>query len=417
MKESRTLEYNAQITNSFLKTVSAFSNFGTGEIKFGINDDGSVCGIDNLEDTCLDLENRINDTITPKPDYSLNINTTSKTITLTVYEGNYKPYLYKGKAYRRSDTATIEVDQLELKRLTLEGSNLYFEGLPCDERNLTFSYVENVMKIKLGISDLTEDILRTLGFLSEKRVFNNAAALFADSNNFPGIDMARFGDSISVILDRELYCSCSILEQYEKAVSLYRKYYQYEEISGVDRVSKELVPEKAFREAVANALVHRTWDIYSHIRIAMFPDRIEITSPGGLSTGVTKEEYLKGNISYLRNPIIGNMFFRLHYIEMFGTGIQRIKEAYSSCKVQPAFDIFDNSIRIVLPLITAKYQITEEEQVVINLLSTGRILSSREIGNAMEFSKDKAIRILNGLIEKRYVKIIGNGRGTKYILS
>ena len=115
MKETRTLEYKSELTNSFLKTVSAFSNFVTGKILFGIADDGTVIGVDDPDQRCLDIENKINDSISPKPDYVLSINRKTNVITLEVNEGKYKPYLYKGKAYRRSDTASIEVDQIELK--------------------------------------------------------------------------------------------------------------------------------------------------------------------------------------------------------------------------------------------------------------------------------------------------------------
>ncbi len=60
------------------------------------------------------------------------------------------------------------------------------------------------------------------------------------------------------ILDRENYTHMSIITQYDKALNMYRRYYQYEQIKGADRVLIEKVPEKAFREVVANALVHRT---------------------------------------------------------------------------------------------------------------------------------------------------------------
>ena len=120
MKETKTLEYKSEVTNSFLKTVSAFSNFGTGKIQFGIADNGDVLGINNPEQKCLDIENKINDSISPKPDYSLSINRKNNVITLEVNEGRYKPYYYKGKAYRRSDTSSVAVDQIELKRLILE---------------------------------------------------------------------------------------------------------------------------------------------------------------------------------------------------------------------------------------------------------------------------------------------------------
>ena len=116
---------------------------------FGVADDGKVIGVDDPDQKCLDIENKINDSISPKPDYSLSINRRNNVITLEVSEGQYKPYLYKGKAYRRSDTASIEVDQVELKRLTLEGNNLYYESLPNDE-DMTFVELENKLVEQLG---------------------------------------------------------------------------------------------------------------------------------------------------------------------------------------------------------------------------------------------------------------------------
>ena len=74
MRESRTPEYKESITNTFLKTVSAFANYGSGEIIFGIADDGRIIGIQDPKAACLDIENRINDSIDPIPEYTLSIN-------------------------------------------------------------------------------------------------------------------------------------------------------------------------------------------------------------------------------------------------------------------------------------------------------------------------------------------------------
>lgn len=111
MRESRTLEYKETAdSNTFMKTVSAFANYGSGKIIFGISDGGKVKGILNPVKACLDLENKINDSIKPVPEYSMEIQEDS-TIVLNISEGKYKPYLYKGKAYKRNDSATIEVSR------------------------------------------------------------------------------------------------------------------------------------------------------------------------------------------------------------------------------------------------------------------------------------------------------------------
>lgn len=140
MKESKTLEFKETVTKTFLKTVSAFSNYGGGKIIFGIDDNGNVKEIEKSEDVCIDIENSINDNISPQPKYNILVND-DRTITLTVFEGDNKPYFYKSKAYKRNDTATIEVDTFELTRLILESKKINFEELKAEKQELEFTYL------------------------------------------------------------------------------------------------------------------------------------------------------------------------------------------------------------------------------------------------------------------------------------
>jgi ATP-dependent DNA helicase RecG len=413
MRESRTLEYKESITNTFLKTVSAFANYGSGEIIFGIADDGRIIGIPDLKAASLDIENRINDSIDPVPEYTLSINEKTSVITLRVQEGLHKPYLYKAKAYRRNDTATIAVDRLELARLILEGQNSSFEELPASDQDLSFQILEDKLIAELHIDSFSKDTLKTLELYQEGSGFNKAGELLADRNKFCGIDMVRFGDNINIILDRKTVEHVSILKQFDQALDMFRQYYEYERIKGSTREKISLIPEEAFREAVANALVHRTWDIDSHVNIAMFQDRIRITSPGDLPRGVSEEEYLRGGISILRNPIIGNVFYRLHMIEKFGTGIRRINDTYQSSMIKPVFTIGENTICIDLPVLQEKSDLLPDEQKVFALLKN-RELPSSAIVEATGFGKSKTVTILNKLVNKGYIMVSGTGRGTKY---
>lgn len=86
MRESRTLEYKENLSsNTFLKTISAYANYGEGKIIFGINDQGNVIGITDPVNGCLNLENKINDSLSPVPEFRLEIQ--ENTIVLTVYAG------------------------------------------------------------------------------------------------------------------------------------------------------------------------------------------------------------------------------------------------------------------------------------------------------------------------------------------
>lgn len=413
MKESRVLEFKSDITNTFLKTVSAFANFGTGRILFGVDDDGNTVGIENSKETCLNIENKINDSISPIPDYTLQINEKTNVITLEVKEGKYKPYYYKAKAYKRNDTATIEVDRLELANLILEGENLTFDEIKSEKQNLSFEILGKQMKEKLGISSFSTDIQRTLGLMDKDKIYNNAAALLSDENNFSGIDIARMGENVNFLLDRNTVSGVSVLKQYDTAVKYYKQYYQFEQIQGVERKKHEKIPENAFREAVANAIVHREWNMNANIRILLWNDRIEIVSPGGLPNGVIKEDYLQSRLSVLRNPILADVFFRLNLIERFGTGIMRINEAYSDSKKKPIFNISESSISVTLPVVGLD-NLTDDQMKVYELMSEGRTVGSSEVSEKTGFGRTKSLEILKFLVKNGYSETIGNGRGTKY---
>ena len=155
-----------------------------------------------------------------------------------------------------------------------------------------------------------------------------------------------------------------MLDEYEKTTAVFRDYYQYEVIQGADRKRVEKIPEAAFREAVANALIHRAWDVDSQIRVSMFDDRIEIVSPGGLPSGITAEEYLSGRLSVLRNRNLANVFYRLGFVEIFGTGITRIKQLYEESLIKPEFEVSENAIKIMLPVFESNVNLTEDEKVI-----------------------------------------------------
>ena len=107
--------------------------------------------------------------------------------------------------------------------------------------------------------------------------YNTAGELLADENDidFSGIDIVKFGKDINKILYRKTISNVSLLTQFDSAVD--------------------------FRESLANAIVHRVWDTNSYIQIEMYEDKIEINPPRGLPAGISKDEYLNGNISVLRN--------------------------------------------------------------------------------------------------------------------
>ncbi|WP_422484771.1 RNA-binding domain-containing protein [Gudongella sp. DL1XJH-153] len=421
-KEKYNLELKEEISKTFLKTVSAFANYNDGEIIFGIENYGNVKGIiGSIEEVMLKIENMINDSITPVPYFKINVKEieNKKIIILEVRKGKDTPYYYRGKAYKRSDTSTIEVDRFELRRLAMEGTNMHYEDRKASSQELKFNVLETRLKKEAGIERIDLDILKTLNLCNKVGYYNIAGELLADKNGieFSGIDIVKFGKDINKIQYRKTISNVSLLTQFDTAIDIFEQYYIFEEIEGYNRTKKELIPKEAFRESLANAIVHRVWDTNSYIQIAMHEDKIEINSPGGLPEGITKDEYLYGNISVLRNPIIAGVFNRLSIIEKFGTGIARINKEYINSISRPDYEVSENRIRIILPVIEIdSLDLSKDEILIYELLKAEGELSRKEIDLKTGFNKSKALRILNSLVDKNIISRSGSGPTVTYKL-
>ena len=411
-RENQFLEFKQDHTKTYLKTVSAFANFRGGEIRFGVKDDGSILPIKDPQAFALDIENQINDSISPQPLYKIALNA-NNIVSLFVEKGADTPYLYNGKAYKRSSTATIEVDNYELKRLVLEGKNISFDSLPCEKENLNFKTLTNSLNAKLGISEFDESILKTIGLLT-KDGLNNAALLLSDENTLNGLDIAVFGKNINVFKERINLSNLSIISQFEKAMEIFDRYYVEERVESDYRHRFERIPKVAFREILLNAIVHRDYLIKGNSKVSMYEDRIIISSPGGLPAGINEDQYSLGLFSVFRNPIIVNVFHRLGLVESFATGIIRTNIAYQAFDIKPRLEVFENAIQVILPTVEDRFFLTNEEEYFLSLLDSNFMYSREKLEDITGFNKPKLIRVLNALIEKKYIRKIGQGKSTLY---
>ncbi len=411
-RETKNIEYKETTTKTYLKTVSAFANFNDGVIIFGITDDGVIKGIANPNEECLKIENQINDSIRPKPDYNLKIND-DKTITLKVKKGLQTPYRYNGKCYKRNDSATIEVDSITENRLVLEGMNLSFEELVSKDQNCTFSILGESLKKTINLENFNDDTLKSLNLLN-KNGYNNAASLLSDKNAFPGIDIVIFGSNINEIRKRYTFSNISLLKQYFEVIKIFEEQYVIERIEGGFRKKYEIIPFEAFREAIANAIIHRTYDIQVNTKVEMYNDKIIVSSPGGLMPEMNLSAFLNGKYSYLRNPILANVFHRLDIVEIFATGIKRINESYNEYELKPIFDVTDSYISITLPT-KKEIELTTNEKKVLTFMNTSREYTRAELEDITCLKKDTLIRTLNSLLSKNL--LIKSGKTSSIVYS
>lgn len=416
LREDRTREYKEVITKTYLKTVSAYANYNTGRIFFGVANDGSIKPLKDPVQQILDLENQINDSIHPNPDYSFSIGADG-VIILEVRKGRETPYCYRGKAYKRNDSATVEVSEIEFKNLILKGTRRSFTEIPCAEKDLTFGYFSTMFSDRFGIDTKMPDTFITLELYTRQEGFTNGALLLSDENHFPGIDLVIYDKDPHQIRRRESYSNMSVLEMMNDVCQIFEQEYSYETVEGWQRLLKWKVPVEAFRELIANALVHREWMIQSSIRVEFFENGIRVTSPGGLPDGITQEEYLADcHISVIRNKTLAFVFLKLGLIESLGFGLPMIRSLYSQQTQQPEFIVSENYLQTFLPVFSLTEDLTPEEKMIRDLILTRQPVSAQDLLGSHSLSRSTQQRILNSLIEKKIVHRTGNGRGTRYYI-
>ena len=154
---------------------------------------------------------------------------------------------------------------------------------------------------------------------------NAFVLLTSDHFRFSKTQCAVFkGTDRSVFLDKREYTG-SLYEQIDEAVSfVLRNIRLGAKIDGIQRKEAYELPVAAIREMIVNAHCHRLMTDESCVQVAIYDDRLEVTSPGSLYNGLTFEEALQGH-SKLRNRAIANVFSQIGLIEAWGTGLQRIQ--------------------------------------------------------------------------------------------
>ncbi len=424
--ENKYIEFKEKYTKNILKTISAFSNYHDGTIVIGVSDNKQVVGVLNPIQMRLNIENTINDSIRPRPDFEVSEKVIDNRTVLVfkIYKGQYTPYIFEGRSYRRADTSTVPVEKHEYDELVLYGRNLSYEELEYEAIELKFDKLAGLLTEKLGIYEMNRDILKSLELIKQEK-WTNAAAFLADKNTFDdlGIDMIVYSDNdMTLIKDRVNLRRLSILSYFDAAIEFYKKHInQGDIIRGAYRKSLSEVPFEAYREAVANAIIHRDYSRGGNCRIEIFENRIEITSIGSLPIGISEEEFRNGIFSKVRNKIITNVFLRCGIIEKMGTGIRRMIIAYKDYSNKPLLKVFQNSVQVILPKIgieklavNERSRLTYGEDKLVQFIKVEKQVTREQVEEFLNVKKTKATKMLRELFEKGVIVKIGVGKNTKY---
>ena len=353
--ESKNVEFKENLPErsiKYMKSVVAFSNGTGGKIIFGIADKTREVigfGTEDVFKTMDAIANAVSDSCEPAiiPDITLQTIDGKTVIVVEVSEGRQRPYYIKalgreGGVYVRVAGTTRLADEYMIKELMFEGSNRYFDQALCAGLRITDADIDALCKAmkeqaiknahsdeqKASIKEVGRQQLRSWGVLIErdgKDYPSNAYAILTGCGALPVATQCGVfkGTTKEVFVDRREYTG-PIWEQIEEAFQfVLRNIHLGATIVGIYRQDVYEIPPDAIRELIINAAVHRSYLDHGNIQIAIYDDRLEITSPGKLPMGQTLNR-MKEGYSQIRNEALAYAFSYMNLIEHWGSGIPRI---------------------------------------------------------------------------------------------
>ncbi len=421
MEEDIRTEFKRQLTNECMKTVVAFSNTVGGTLYIGMDDDGTPFGVNDVDSTSLRLIQLISDTIRPDTRMITDVDHVTidgkDLVKVEVCEGTSKPYYLREKGLRpegvyvRMGPSSVQATEAQILKMVRENS-VSFESLISFNQDLTFSTAEHVFA-EAGV-EFGKNQMISLGLISGGS-YTNLAYLVSDQCTV-GMKLAAYSDRNKTgFLDRAEVRG-SILTQVRDAMEFLNRYNPLRSnISGIRRTDWRAYPDYALREALTNAVVHRDYSVNADTLVSVFGDGISVASYGGLTKGLGVDDIIQG-MSSPRNPMMASLFYRLGFIESYGTGIPRMMGDYKDALVKPSIQLSTNVFKVELPAISPSVNGQSDVDAIMDYARSNGSLSRSDAERILGESRSKAGSLLSSMVDEGLLERVGNGKQTRYRL-
>ena len=444
-RESETVELKEVVVDDIKKEIIAFANCDGGKLYIGVRDDGTVIGLDNADSVSLQISNMVRDAI--KPDitmflhYETIVENGKNVVAVDIQRGTDRPYYLAQKGMRpegvyvRQGYSSVPATDTAIRRMIKETDGDRFEAMRCLNQDLTFEATKK--EFELRKTDFGPQQMRTLKLIDQDGLYSNLALLLSDQCVHT-IKVAVFqGTDQTIFKDRREFTG-SLMQQMNEVYDFIDFRNQTRAtIEKLYRVDVRDYPEVAVREALLNLLVHRDYSFSASAFISIYEDRIEFVSIGGLMPGIDLEDVMVG-ISVCRNQDLANVFYRLHLIEAYGTGMGKIMKAYESMQVKPVIETTKNAFKIILPNINAKYEtenatvktksdtpvtvhtekeLSDEEEKILEYARKYGAITRNDVIGLLEVSASTAARVIRKMVKTNLLEQKGKARNTHYTIA
>ena len=419
---------------SWLKSVSAFANGLGGSLFFGIDDDGIVKGLDDVQHVCESISCKIRDYMDPLPDVEMipqEIDS-HEILQLKVSAGSYTPYYYVGDGQRvafiRIGDESLPATAEQMVRLVLKGSNKTYDSLHTDYKaeDYAFTILANTFKTRTS-QEWNKKYLLSFGLVAGSGNLTNAGALFADDcplwqsrlycTRWDGkakgdaINDAEFTGNVLMLLREAMNFVKSNTKNGWKKLPNGRK-------------NKPEYAERAVLEAMVNHFIHRDYTVMGgEVHLDIYDDRLTVTSPGGMYNGLLIQDLDIADVSSeRRNPILANVMAQLDYMEKRGSGLTRI------CNETQALDGYKDELKPIFKSTPTQFQtiifassdnqnvgdfvgdmsetkLTERQHKILNLIKELPTISAKQMSETLSVTtrtveRDLALMKKAGILKR-----------------
>lgn len=422
MQENEYTEFKREYVEQIKNTVIAFANGNGGVLYVGIDDDGTVVGVRDVVALQERIISALHDGI--RPDVMMFVKVVPEMIegknvvSINVVPGTQKPYYLSGKGltgsgvFVRQGVSTMPASADSIRRMLMMSSGYEYERSVAVEQDLHFVKANEIFRMhKLPFGD---EQFRTLELVDADGRYTNLAYLLSDECTH-SVKIGVFeGNNKDVFKDR-LEVRGSLFEQLEKTLGFLHRYNRIAaKIKGFERQDVWDYPEEALREAVLNALIHRDYGVGAEIQISIFDDRIEIVNVGGLMNGLTLTEIMRG-LSVVRNKRLANIFYRLRYVEVYGTGLTRIYNKYKGLVQQPVITATERIFQIVLPnMNTAVKEPKTKREMILDFCRSQGYVSRKDVERITGLTMSGARYLITQMIDEKFLVKSGYGKTVVY---
>jgi len=438
MTESQNIEYKQTWRDEYLKWICGFANAQGGKIFIGMDDAGTVTGIDDYKKLMEDIPNKAVNHLGLMVDVNHHKKEDKNYLEIDVSISSV-PISYHGVYHYRSGSTKQELKGVSLQNWLLKKIGRHWEDIPATAATFDDLDGDSILAFlkratahgRIPTEALQYDtpaLLESLHLLTPDGQPTQAAVLLfgkQPSQVVPmcAIKIGRFGKREDELLFQDII-ETNLISMPNEVLRKLSDRYIHRPISykGLERLEPLEYPESALREAILNAIVHKDYSsTWTFLRV--YDDKLEIWNPGPLPEELTIQKLKGRHSSYPRNPHIAEVFFKAGYIEAWGRGTTNmIHECVTAGLPEPLLEEDQGGVRVTFlkDIYTEEYLIQlglsdRQTRAVLYIKEYGHITNS-QYQKTFQVSDRTALRDLEDMVQRKVVVKMGEKRSTRYLL-